>query len=144
MLLVKTYTSDVNGTAQAIARPQQSSTHYYQRPDRRNYLLDTTRTALIGNGGSIFFGKIGNSDFQWGGFMNWKTPGINLNDAGFIQSSDQLMPIFWAGYQDNEPFWIIRSSNVNTQHWTVIRFAGQYQGYVETLTDRSLSGTSGR
>lgn len=129
MLLVKTYTSDVNGTAQAIARTQQSSTHYYQRPDRRNYLLDTTRTALIGNGGSIFFGKIGNSDFQWGGFMNWKTPGINLNDAGFIQSADQFMPIFWAGYQVNEPFWIIRSSNVNTNHWTVFDFAGQYQGY---------------
>ena len=129
MLLVKTYFSDVNGTTDAITRTQMSSTHYYQREDRLNYLLDTTRTSLMGSGGSVFFGKVGNAPLQWGLFLNYKTAGVELNDAGFLRQADNLMPIFWAGYRITEPFWIIRQVNINTNHWTMFDFAGQYLGY---------------
>jgi len=129
MLLVKTYASDVNGTIDAITRTQMSSTHYFQREDRLRYLLDTTRTSLLGSGGSIFFGKIGNTKWQWGGFLNYKSAGLELNDIGFLRQADNLMPIFWSGYRITEPFSIFRSVNINTNHWGIFDFAGQYLGY---------------
>ena len=129
LLSVKTYFSDVNGTPEAITRTQVSSTHYYQREDRLRYLLDTTRTSLMGNGGSVIFGKLGNSPLQWAFFLNWKSAGVELNDVGYLQSADNLMSIFWAGYRITEPFSIFRMINFNTNHWGMFDFAGQYLGY---------------
>lgn len=129
MLAVKTYFSDVNGTSDAILNTQMSSTHYFQREDRLKYLLDTTRTSLLGHGGSIFFGKIGNSKLQLGGFLNWKSAGVELNDAGYIRSADNLLPILWGSYNIFEPFSIFRQIRFNTSQWTAFDFAGQYLGY---------------
>lgn len=128
-LSFKTYFSDVNGTTDAITRTQMSSTHYYQREDRLNYLLDTTRTGLMGNGGSLVFGKMGNAKLQWAAFLTWKSAGVELNDIGYLQSADNIFPIFWAGYRITDPFWIFRQMNFNTNHWWEFDFAGLYQGY---------------
>ncbi len=129
MLMAKTYISQVNGTPGAILQTQLSSARYYQRPDVSHIHLDTTRTSLFGNGGTLFFGKLGNSPFQWGWFLSWKTPGVELNDVGYMRSADNILPIFWAGYRFTKPFWIIRSINLNTNHWAGFDFGANYQGY---------------
>jgi hypothetical protein len=129
MLMAKTYISQVNGSQDAIALTQTSSARYYQRPDNNHVNLDTTRTSLFGNGGTLFFGKLGNAPLQWGWFLSWKTPGVELNDVGYMRSADNLLPIFWAGYRFTKPFWIIRSMSLNTNHWSTFDFGLQYQGY---------------
>jgi len=129
MLMAKTYFSQVNGSAAAIEQTQLSSARYYQRPDVDHITLDTTRTSLTGNGGTLFFGKLGGSNLQWGWFLSWKSPGVELNDVGYMRSADNIMPIFWAGYRITKPFWIIRSVSLNTNHWTPFDFGFNYQGY---------------
>jgi len=129
MLMVKTYISQVNGTPEAITLTQLSSARYYQRPDVTHIHLDTIRTSLFGNGGTLFFGKLGNSPLQWGWFLSWKTPGVELNDVGYMRSADNILPIFWAGYRFTKPFGIFRSINLNTNHWTTFDFGLNYQGY---------------
>ncbi len=129
MLMAKTYISQVNGTPEAIASTQLSSARYYQRPDNDHVKLDTTRTSLFGNGGTLFFGKLGNAPLQWGLFLSWKTPGVEINDVGYMRSADNIMPIFWAGYRFTKPFWIFRSLSLNTNHWINEDFGLNYQGY---------------
>jgi hypothetical protein len=128
LLSFKTYFSQVNGSEEAIERTQRSSTHYFQRPDAPHLQLDPTRTSLSGNGGSMMFGKVGNSPLNFGAFLNWKTPGVNLNDAGFIQNTDNILPILWASYSFFEPFSIFRSLRFNSSFWTGFDFSGEFQG----------------
>ncbi|MFA5815394.1 MAG: DUF5916 domain-containing protein [Bacteroidales bacterium] len=129
MLMAKTYISQINGTPEAITQTQMSSARYYQRPDVTHIKLDTTRTSLFGNGGTLFFGKLGNAPLQWGWFLSWKSPGVELNDVGYMRSADNILPIFWAGYRFTKPFGIFRSMSLNTNHWTSFDFGLNYQGY---------------
>jgi len=128
LLSMKTYFSQVSGTEEAITRTQQSPTHYFQRPDADHLTLDTTRTSLIGNGGSIMLGKVGNSPLNFGGFINWKTPGVELNDVGYIRSTDELFTILWASYRFYEPFSIFRTLSFNSSLWSAFDFGGVYNG----------------
>jgi hypothetical protein len=129
MLMAKTFFSKVDGSPESILETQLSSAHYFQRPDVTHVHVDSTRTSLAGNGGTLFFGKIGNAHLQWGWFLTWKTPGVELNDVGYMRSADNIMPIFWAGYRITKPFWIFRSINFNTNHWTGLDFGMNYMGY---------------
>ncbi len=129
MLMAKTYFSQVNGSPDAITQTQLSSARYYQRPDNDYVELDTSRTSLFGNGGTLFFGKLGNAPLQWGWFLSWKTPGVELNDVGYMRSADNILPIFWAGYRFTKPFWIFRQASLNTNHWSGFDFGLNYQGY---------------
>ncbi|MFA6125777.1 MAG: DUF5916 domain-containing protein [Bacteroidales bacterium] len=129
MLMVKSYISQVTGTPDVITQTQMSSARYYQRPDADHLHLDTTRTSLFGNGGTLFFGKLGNAPLQWGWFLSWKTPGVEINDVGYMRSADNILPIFWAGYRFTKPFWIFRSVSLNTNHWTGFDLGLNYQGY---------------
>jgi hypothetical protein len=129
MLMIKTYVSQVVGSPTAITQTQMSSARYYQRPDVTHVHLDTTRTSLSGNGGTLFFGKLGNSPLSWGGFLSWKTPGVELNDVGYMRSADNILPIFFASYRFTKPFGIFRSISLNTDQWTSFDFGLNYQGY---------------
>lgn len=128
ILTVKTYFSQVNGSEEALLRTQQSSSHYFQRPDAPHLQVDSTRTSLFGNGGSLMFGQIGNSNLQYGAFMNWKTPGVELNDVGYIRSSDELLPILFASYRFYEPFSIFRTMRYNASFWSGFDWSGRYLG----------------
>ncbi|MCK5821238.1 MAG: carbohydrate binding family 9 domain-containing protein [Bacteroidales bacterium] len=128
LLSVKTYFSQVAGSTEAITRTQRSSAHYFQRPDATHLELDSTRTSLTGNGGSIMFGKVGNSPLNIGAFLNWKTPGVELNDVGYIRSTDEIISILWASYQFYEPFSIFRILRLNSAAWTAFDFSGTYMG----------------
>jgi hypothetical protein len=54
----RAFYSHSGGSAEAIARLQQSSARYYQRPDAHHVELDTTRTSLDGYGASVNGGKV--------------------------------------------------------------------------------------
>ncbi len=121
------YMSNVQGSAEAISNTQQSSARYYQRPDADYLEFDDTRTSLSGVGGKIEFGKIGgNWNFL---YMNiFKTPGLELNDMGYMQLSDNILNVLWTGYSFTEPFSIFRSLNLNNDVWVSNNFGGEITG----------------
>lgn len=133
LLSFKTFFSQVNGSEEALIRTQTSSSHYYQRPDASHLELDSTRTSLFGNGGSLMFGKVGNSHWNFGGFLNWKSPGVELNDVGFIRNTDQILPILFASYQFFEPFSIFRTLRFNSSYWSAFDFSGKNMGFGANL-----------
>jgi len=82
----KFFLSQVNGTPEALVRTQESSARYFQRPDADYLSIDSTRTSLMGHGGRLQFMKTGGGHFNYGVFLIWKSPGLELNDVGLVNN----------------------------------------------------------
>jgi hypothetical protein len=128
--------SYVSGTEEAITELQESPVHYYQRPDIEHVQLDTTRTSLTGYGGTAEFGRQGGGHWRYMGRVALRSPGLDLNDMGYIRQGDIIQQVLWGGYEIWEPFSIFRSFNIYADQYTGWDFGGDfiYQGY-EMNTD---------
>ena len=88
--------SRVSGSAEAIARTQRSSAHYYQRPDRSVTTdglfatdYDETATSMAGYG---MFTRVAkdNGTFLWEAMGNVRSPGFEVNDLAFLDRADYV------------------------------------------------------
>jgi len=90
--------SRVTGSASSIAATQLNSTHYYQRPQADYIHFDPNRTSLDGHIGELAIARNG-SVF---GSLAYKeaSPGLELNDMGFIGRADYRATSALVGFQD--------------------------------------------
>ncbi len=110
-LELKTIASQLNGSSEAILRKQLSHIHRYQRPDAAHVDVNNSRESLGGSGGLIRFGKNGgNWNFQLQG--QFRSPGLNLNDMGFLRQSDFMGLRTELLYKMNEPGTWIRNYSI--------------------------------
>ncbi|WP_405251496.1 DUF5916 domain-containing protein [Dokdonia sp. Asnod3-C12] len=127
--------SRVNGASQAILNTQTSLTHLYQRVDAKHLEVDTDATSLSGTGGNLAIGRgSGKWRYELGG--NWRSPGLELNDIGFLRRADRIVQFasvrrFW----NNSTSWY-RQANVGVEQTTQYDFDGnfnriQYEGRAE-------------
>lgn len=116
--------SNVNGTTEAITQTQESQEHLYQRPDVDYLEVDTTLTSLNGASATLKFGKGGNGHIRFQAGGTFRTPGLELNDIGFMRQSDAAYQFFWAGYQILKPTKLLRSFAFNINEWTNWDFGG--------------------
>ncbi len=123
----KTAFSKINGTQEAMLAAQTSSARYYQRPDADYVSLDSSRTSLAGHGGYFSLNRSGNSRLQLNAGVMWRSPGLELNDLGFMRQADRVMQWSWAGYRITEPFSIFRNVRVNFNQWAGWNFGGDMQ-----------------
>lgn len=94
----------IHGSEQAIAATQTSNIHLFQRPDATNVSLDPSRTSMSGLDATWLIGRLGDTQhwrFATGG--NLRTPGFEINDAGFQSDSDRIVPFAWGQYRVDEP-----------------------------------------
>ena len=117
------YGSQVKGSEEALIRTQRSPVHYFQRPDAYHVKLDSTRTSLTGYGANLSFAKT-SGRFNFGGFANFNSPGLELNDIGFLSNTDEILQVLWAGYSFNEPFSIFRRVRLNANQYNIFDFGG--------------------
>ncbi|MGK2960813.1 MAG: DUF5916 domain-containing protein [Gemmatimonadaceae bacterium] len=77
----------VHGSEAALAATQRSSVHRFQRPDASHTEYDTTITDMAGWAAEGAFQKIAG---DWYGGFTWgaRSPGLELNDAGYNTYSD--------------------------------------------------------
>ena len=117
--------SHIKGHKDAILETQTASARYFQRPDNSHVTLDSNRTTLSGHGGTFNIGKQGNAKFRYvlGGV--WRSPGLELNDVGYLRRADQAMQFIWIGYRNNNPFGIFRRVNLNANQWNGWNFGGE-------------------
>ncbi len=129
-LSAKAVISTVSGTTEAITELQEAPQRYYQRPDASHLHFDTTLRTLTGSGGTIEGGKIGGGHWSYGGWTTWRSPGLELNDQGYLRGGDFANEVIWVGYRIWEPFSIFRSMNFNAAAWLGTDFGGNilYQG----------------
>ncbi len=122
---LKTVFSHVKGSKEAILRTQESSVRYFQRPDTDHVRVDPDKTSLSGHGGTLNFGKEGSSGFRFSGGVTWRSPGLELNDMGYIRRADAIMQWVWANYRISKPFSIFRQISFNFNEWMGWDFGGE-------------------
>ncbi len=102
--------SNISGSNKAINELQTSSARYYQRPDA--YYFDSTRSHLNGHGGKIKIGKGSKGLWRYSTEINWRSPGLDLNDIGFMQIADFIEQNNAISYFVNQPESIFRTYSI--------------------------------
>lgn len=119
--------SVVKGSEEAIASTQLSSERYFQRPDNDHTEFDPTRRSLVGTGGQLIIGKkSGNLVSDLG--VTWQSPGLELNDIGFLPQTDIISQWFWMQYRVLQPKGITRWQRYNINEWREFDFGGRDLG----------------
>ena len=123
--------STVGGDSSSITELQRAPQRYYQRPGENHLNVDSSLTSLSGSGGNIEGGKIGGGNWRYGIRTWWLSPGIDLNDMGFMRRSDVINQSAWLEYIIWTPFSIFRSMNYSLMEWAGWSYSGRklYTGF---------------
>ncbi len=106
----KLFLSRLSGDTAAILALQTDPVHYYQRPDAADYLgVDPSATSLLGHGGTLRVARYGNSKWSWSEQARWMSPGLELNDVGYLQQADVIRNEAGLGFFETAPRGIFRS-----------------------------------
>jgi hypothetical protein len=108
----KLIASNITGSADAISNLQLSSARYFQRPDISYVHYDSTRTQLAGQGGRIKIGKGSKGLWRYSCEFNWRSPGLDLNDMGYMQTADIVSEETELSYFVNKPVSIFRTYSI--------------------------------
>jgi hypothetical protein len=106
--------SDVSGSRTAITATQQSSTHYFQRPDDDDVLsVDYDATRMTGYAYKLALEKVRGEHIR--GFLRTRitSPYFEANDIGYHGFVGQRQSNLWLQYREDDPGRIIRRWNVN-------------------------------
>jgi hypothetical protein len=95
--------SQVRGELSAITALQTDPVHYYQRPDTDHLGVDPGRTSLSGHGGSVLFGRSDTSRLRLLDHFHWYSPGLDLNDVGYLRQADVLANQVFLGWSEPKP-----------------------------------------
>lgn len=116
--------SHVRGAPEALLLTQQSSAHFFQRPDNDHESVDSTRTSLSGHAGSLRVGKQSGKFIRFESGVAWRSPGFEINDTGFMRRADEVNQFAWAQYSIRNPVGIFRRVSVNANQWVDWDFGG--------------------
>ena len=123
--------SHVNGSKEAMLRTQNSFEHLFQRPGS-SLSVDSNRTSLSGTGGTIRLGKAGGKSGKLGQVFKFETgvtfrsPGLELNDVGFMLTANEINHFTWAGLHFQKQFYIFRNAGFNYNHWSRWDYSGKF------------------
>jgi len=147
--------SSIYGSTESITELQTSSTHNFQRPDAAHVEVDSSLTSLSGHGGTLEFAKFGGGHLRVLSWITWSSPGLDFNDLGFMQQSDNIQQVAWLGYNEWQPKHFYNSYNFGGDFYTVWNFAGQnvykglemngnlnFKNYYSVFTGFNLQGES--
>ena len=120
--------SFVNGSKDAITALQESSARYYQRPGADYISYDSTRTALSGFGGKFNIGKGSKGFWKYNTGVSWLSPGLELNDLGYMNEADEIRQESEVNYFVNKPVSIFHTYSINLEQFNSWNFGGTYLG----------------
>ena len=114
----------VRGTADAIAGIQTRAGHYFQRPDAGHLEVDPDATSLSGWMGRASIEKIG-GHWRAGAYTHARSPGLEMNDLGYVRNADWALVGARAGYVEFRPGKLFRSWDVGVHGWNGWSFGGE-------------------
>ena len=120
--------SMVNGSNTAITALQESSARYYQRPGADYLDYDTTKTSLSGFGGKLKIGKGSKGFWRYSTGVSWLSPGLELNDLGYMNQADNIDNENEISYFVNQPVSIFRTYEIGLEQFNSWNFNGTYLG----------------
>lgn len=118
--------SQVQGSPEAIENTQRSITHLFQRTDAGHVSVDPERTSLSGTGGKLEAGKAGGGNWRYQGGFIWRSPGLELNDVGFLRQADEIIQFAEVNRLFLKPTDWYRQIRVGVEQFTTYDFEGNY------------------
>lgn len=119
--------SHVSGSPDALARLQQTSTHYFQRPDAPHVTLDRAATSMSGWSGQFDFNR--NTGTLRPNASLWAvSPGFESNDAGFVSRADAAGSHLALNWRKASPDRYSRYRQLLLAKWWSWNFARELQG----------------
>jgi hypothetical protein len=112
----RVFMSHVKGSPEAILNTQRSSERFFQRPDNDHATVDPSKTSMTGTGGTLRLGKKAGKiigDLA----LAWTSPGLELNDIGFLAQTDNIMQFLWMQYRVINPTKYLRFQRYNINQW---------------------------
>ena len=91
------------GSAAAIDALQLAPARYYQRPDRRGYRRDPSRTSLSGYMAEASLAKLAGRNWRMSITAQDYNPGFEINEMGFENSADMRGIAPLVGYVETKP-----------------------------------------
>ncbi|MCK5856345.1 MAG: carbohydrate binding family 9 domain-containing protein [Bacteroidales bacterium] len=116
-LRVNAVASNINGDSLAMIDRQTASQRYYQRPDATYLKLDSSITSLSGYGGNFSLGKSVSKGLSYDVNLSWRSPGLSLNDIGYLRNADKLVQSASVNYAITEPKSFYRSIEMGLVQW---------------------------
>lgn len=108
--------SYVSGSEDYMLGLQQSSLHYYQRPDNDIVTLDSNMTSMSGWVGRLMLNKQ-KGNFYINTAIGAVSPGYHVNDLGFQWKTNALNGHFVAAWRDYDPDGFFRSKSFYGFHF---------------------------
>ncbi|HYC38959.1 MAG TPA: DUF5916 domain-containing protein [Chitinophagaceae bacterium] len=136
--------SHVEGSPEAILRTQTAFEHLFQRRNAPELTVDSQRRSLTGTSGTFRIGKSGGRAgkqgqvFRFETGFTWRSPELELNDIGFMLTTNEINHFTWAGLNYQKAFSIFRAARVNYNHWARWDFSGRH---VYRAFNMNTSGT---
>ncbi len=129
--------SFVNGSRKSITSLQESSARYFQRPDGGYLGYDTSRTSLSGFGGKLKIGKGSKGFWRYATGISWLSPGLELNDIGFMTTVDQIDQSNEISCFVNQPVSIFRTYTIKIQETNSWNFNSTWLGTLAQMSFNS-------
>lgn len=120
--------SYITGSEIAIRALQESSARYYQRPGAGYLGYDTTRTSMSGYGGKLSIGKGAKGFWRYSTGISWLSPGLEMNDLGYMRTSDNITNRNELSYFVNKPVSIFKTYDVGFEQYNIWNFNGTFLG----------------
>lgn len=122
--------SHITGDKTQITTLQESSRHYYQRPDVSDVRLDTNATALNGYAARFTINKQKGS-WMMNSAVGFINPGFDVDDLGFLWRTDMINYHFVTGYKWTDPTEYYHNERINVSVFGTYDYAGNktWQGY---------------
>ncbi len=116
--------SYVEGDSNAIARVQRSPARYFQRPDQDYVTFDPARTSLAGYVAGLSVFKLSGRHWLWGARTTLDSPGFEINDAGQLNTADELTAFAFLIYRNTEPGPVFRRYAIEVNGFSQWNFGG--------------------
>lgn len=104
------------GSADAMARTQRSASHFFIRPDADHLTYDPTVTSMNGWASELAVQKTGGGNVTWTLGGGSRSPGVELNDLGFLSYADAWYVSAEARYSQFIPGPVFRNWYVEGQY----------------------------
>jgi hypothetical protein len=110
----------VRGDPVALLRIQESSAHYFQRPDQKYVRVNREATALSGYTLGAKVERVSGEHWLWNASANARSPGFELNDVGQLNTADDLDVTLGVRYRETTPGRLLRNWDLGlsaTTNW---------------------------
>jgi hypothetical protein len=120
--------SYVQGTRARLTALQQDPRHYFQRPDARQVSLDTLATSMTGGVTRLWLNKQSGKIILNSG-AGFVTPGLEMNDIGFMRQTDVINGHTTIGYQWTDPTKLTKAKDVEA----TVFASSDFDGYLTSM-----------